>query len=139
LPGRRTRFGQLASHRPPVGVRRPCSVSGDEDDVTRTKLRDALGAVQLDLSLQDHDRLRITRVDVRRHAVVGLGRHLTEAPPVTSFGDGDDVASERVGARSQDAIVGSVIRIPSSSRTNIAPDQAGLIARSPARSQQAAW
>ena len=80
-------MGQMAIHRPPVGVRNPCSVSGGMNTTSPGPMsRDAAGAMQLDFSLQDDDRLRLARVDVSRHAVVGLGRHLTEAPPVTCVG-----------------------------------------------------
>ena len=73
-------------HREPsTAVRRPEPVLGvrrDEDDVAGTQLSDAVGSMQLDLPLENYDRLGLPRVEVGCYALVRLSGHLAEGPPV---------------------------------------------------------
>lgn len=75
-----------------LGVRR------DEDDVARADLGDAMGAVELELALEDDDRLRLAVVDVRPDVLIRLRDDFAEPPPLVGVGSRDDLAQGRASS-----------------------------------------
>ena len=81
------------------GVRR------DEDHVAGTQLGDSMGSVQLDLTLENDERLGLARVQVGGDVLVRLGDHLAEAPTVTGLAGGYEVPQRRVSAGRHVAVI----------------------------------
>ena len=60
-------------------------IGRDEDDVPGSELGDASGAVELDVTVEDDEGLGLARMEVGAHRLVGLRRHLAEAPSPSGF------------------------------------------------------